>query len=108
MLKHAFDVAFSAAALVLLAPFRRTYTLLEFARVLASLDPDDLAGGRPGADRLRAVLPLATAGRALAPRPVRPKDDDVPDPFGHGRAAYTEALGLIDRATAVIAGLLAD
>ena len=80
---------------------RRTFTLLEFARVLQSLDlrglPFDVSAG----DRLRAILPLATAGRALAPR-AQAGDDDVPDPYGRGAPAYVHSLALIAEATDVI------
>jgi protein-tyrosine phosphatase len=76
---------------------RRTFTLLEFARVLESLDLSGLSAG----DGLRALLPLATAGRVLAPR-TQVGDDDVPDPFGHGAAAYVRSLALIAEATDVI------
>jgi protein-tyrosine phosphatase len=82
---------------------RRTFTLLEFARVLRSLDltrlPADLSAG----DRLRALLPLATAGRALAPR--APGGDDVPDPYGRGPVAYDLSLALIVEATDTIVQL---
>jgi protein-tyrosine phosphatase len=80
---------------------RRTFTLLEFARVLQTLDLRGLPAGLSAGDRLRAVLPMATAGRALAPR-AQAGDDDVPDPYGHGAPAYVRSLALIAEATDVI------
>lgn len=86
------------------AALRRTFTLLEFVRVLDSLDlsglPSDLS---PGA-RLRAILPMVTAGRALAPR-APAGGDDVPDPYGRGAAAYDRSLALIADATEAIVRL---
>ena len=83
---------------------RRTFTLLEFARVLESVDlsglPDDVSAG----ERLRAMVPLATAGRALAPRSTT-GGDDVPDPYGRGPAAYAASLAMIAGATDVIVRL---
>ncbi len=79
---------------------RRAFTLLEFVRVLESLDLTGLPSG-PAAARLRAILPLATAGRALAPRP-EPGGDDVADPYGRGPAAYQQSLVAIQRATDTI------
>ncbi|MCC6498517.1 MAG: low molecular weight phosphatase family protein [Propionibacteriaceae bacterium] len=86
------------------AGLRRTFTLLEFVRVANSLDlsgpPSHLSQGA----RLRAILPMVTAGRALAPR--APADgDDVPDPYGRGAAAYDRSLALIAEATAAIVRL---
>ncbi len=87
------------------AAVRRTFTLREFARVLASLDLAGPPEHLPVRDRLRAVIPLATAGRALAPRPDE-GGDDVPDPYGRGTAAYAHSLGLIEQAVGVISGVV--
>lgn len=87
------------------AAVRRTFTLREFARVLASLDPGALPGGLTAGERLRAAIPLVTAGRALAPRPGE-GGDDVPDPYGRGPAAYAHSLGLIEQAVGEITGHL--
>ncbi len=80
---------------------RRTFTLREFARVLESLDLSALPPELSPGDRLRAILPLATTGRALARR-TQTGGDDVPDPYGRGAAAYTHSLALIAEATDVI------
>ncbi len=78
---------------------RRTFSLLEFTRILKSLDLSELPSDLDAGSRIRAILPLATAGRALAPRAALHADDDVPDPYGHGAAAYAHSLGLIADAT---------
>ncbi len=83
------------------AAVRRTFTLREFARVLTSLDLAELPRGMAARDRLRAILPLATGGRALAPRPGE-GGDDVPDPYALGPAAYAYSLDLIQQAVGVI------
>lgn len=95
------------ARVLALAPaaVRRTFTVREFARVVASLDVSEVPDGLAAPDRLRAVLPLATAGRALAPRPAE-GEDDVPDPYGYGPAAYAHSLALIEQAVRVIAEVL--
>lgn len=80
------------------AAVRRTFTLLEFARVLESVDlPVPTAGTTPG-QRLREILPTVSAGRSLAPR--RPAaEDDVPDPFGWSPEVYDASLAAIQAAT---------
>ena len=80
---------------------RRTFTLLEFVRVMESLDLSGLPSDVDAGARLRAILPLVTAGRALAPR-ATVGADDVPDPFGHGPAAYATTLSMIYEATGTI------
>jgi len=66
---------------------RRSYTLLEFARVLESLDLTELPSGLTAGARLRAILPMATAGRSLAPRPVA--GGDIDDAFARAAAFST-------------------
>lgn len=90
------------------APFavRRAFTLLEFVRVVESVDLTGLPPGPAGA-RLRAILPIATAGRSLAPRPA-PGGDDVADPFGRGPAAYEQSLAVIQRATETIIRIIGE
>jgi protein-tyrosine phosphatase len=82
---------------------RRTFTLLEFVRVLEWLDFSGLPSGLDTGTRLRAILPLATAGRSLAQR--EPVGDDVPDPYGRGPAAYARSLAMICKATDAIVRL---
>ena len=87
------------------AAVRRTYTLLEFARVLSFVDLTGLPPAATAGERLRQVLPMVTAGRSLAPR-AADGGDDVPDPYGHGEVAYARSLTLIREATATISRLL--
>lgn len=75
-------------AVVELAPaaLRRSFTLREFARLLAAVDPAALPPVEAGpAARLRAAVPLATALRAPATDPAA---DDVVDPYGGDDARY--------------------
>jgi protein-tyrosine phosphatase len=85
---------------------RRSFTLLEFARILESLDLSGLPAGLGADERLRAILPLATAGRSLAPRATS-GGDDVLDPFGRGDATYERSLALIRQATDTIVRIVA-
>lgn len=86
--------------LVQLAPaaLRRSFTLLEFARIVASPDLPAVPAGPVGV-RLRALVPLAARHRAPAPLPDA---DDVPDPYGRGSADYEQAYALIRDAVGVI------
>jgi low molecular weight protein-tyrosine phosphatase len=85
---------------------RRTFSLLEFTRILASLDLSGLPAAASSGARLRALVPLATSGRALAPRARAEADDDVPDPYGRGAAEYAHSLSLITDATDLIVRLV--
>lgn len=80
---------------------RKTFTLLEFSRVLAWADRAGVPTDQTPGDRLRQMIPLVVNARALAPVDDL-NSDDVPDPFGRGDAAYQASLGLIFRATASI------
>jgi protein-tyrosine phosphatase len=76
------------------AAVRRAFTLRELARLVALVEPAELPGaGATTADRLRALVPLAASRRGLVP--VLPADDDVPDPFGRGDAAYRKSFALM-------------
>lgn len=68
------------------AAVRRTFTLRELARVVATVDPAELPDAAP-ADRLAALVDLAGRRRGLA-RAADPADDDVADPYGRGASAY--------------------
>ncbi|MFT3860673.1 hypothetical protein [Micropruina sp.] len=84
------------------ANVRRSFTLVEFARVLGSLDLSALPTGLTPGERLWQILPLAIAGRPLAPRP-RGKSDDIVDPFGRSAAVYDEAFaGIRDASTQIV------
>lgn len=95
-----------AAAVTLVPPaIRRCFTLLEFARLLSELHPQDLPGG-PLALRLRAMVEAASANRGLI-RPARPRDDDIEDPYGAPHRVFARVADVIDAAIAVPVRLLA-
>jgi protein-tyrosine phosphatase len=77
------------AAAVVLHPraAARTFTVKEFARLLAGVDPADLPAGDAVA-RARAVVRAAAARRGLVP-PERPGDDDLADPYHAPASAFT-------------------
>ncbi len=93
------------SAVVSLAPaaVRRTFTLLELARLLEHVDPDELraAGDTVGA-RVRALPRLVTAVRHLAGR----GEDDVVDPYGGSAALYRESFGQLAPAVEAVAAAL--
>lgn len=91
------------AAVIRMVPgaVRRTFTLLEFARVLAWADHAGVPTDQTPGDRLREMIPLVVAGRALTPLGDE-SSDDVPDPYGRGAAAYEASLGLILKSTTSI------
>lgn len=70
---------------------RRTFTLLELARLCADCGP--LAGDTTGS-RLRALADAAASRRT----PPGAGSDDLPDPHGRGRAAYGRSFAEIERA----------
>ena len=78
---------------------RRSFTLLEFAHIVASPDLPPVPAGEVGV-RLRELVPLAARYRSLA----GPAETlDVPDPYGRDRAAYELAYALIRDAVDAIA-----
>ena len=81
------------------AAVRRAFTLLEFARLLNTIAPDELPVGTV-ADRLRAAVPLAAARR----RRVESVDlDDVADPYRQAQQAYDASFAAIRTAVDTIA-----
>jgi protein-tyrosine phosphatase len=81
------------------AAVRRSFTLLEFARLLGTITPDELPR-RSVADRLRAAIPLAAARR----RRVASADlDDVADPYRQHQNAYDGSFTAIRTAVDAIA-----
>jgi len=81
------------------AAVRRAFTLLEFARLLEAISPDELPDGTV-ADRLRAAVPLAAAQR----RRVASADlDDVADPYRLDQQAYDRSFSVIRTAVDTIA-----
>lgn len=84
---------------------RRTFTLRELARLAAEVDPAQLPHGHGAtpADRLAALLPLATARRGR--RLVRASDDDVVDPYGGDDARYRTAFAQLLPAVHTLVGV---
>jgi protein-tyrosine phosphatase len=95
------------AAVVRLDPraSRRTFTIREFARLAAEVDPSALPLTDP-LSRLRVAVEEAAAHRGLV-GPESPADDDVPDPYGGPARGYEESGRLIGAATAATVDLLA-
>lgn len=94
------------AAVVDLVPsaVRRTFTILEFARILSTLSLPGLPGG-PVGDRLRAALPLAITARSAVGSD--PDQMDVPDPYGLSETDFEHAYALIRSAVTAIADAMA-
>jgi protein-tyrosine phosphatase len=92
----------------------RTYTLREFARLLGGLtsaEVDRLVADGDVTDRMRAIVASALDRReARSPREALSAtdyvDDDIPDPYGRDRAAYSRATDQIDAALTVVLALL--
>lgn len=79
---------------------RRTFTLRELGRIVASLDPDDLPAAPTTAGRLTDLVALAPSRRGPARTPA---DDDVADPYGRPLAAYRDTFAQIVPAVDAIA-----
>ncbi|NNC12952.1 low molecular weight phosphatase family protein [Planctomonas sp. JC2975] len=77
------------------AAVRRTFTILEFAR-LAQRMPADAA---IALDEVVASVAAERTGAADA-------DDDIDDPMGHAASEYKRVAGVLDDAATVIARLL--
>lgn len=81
---------------------RRSFTLREFARLAATVESPDLPGaGSTTADRLAALVALATARRGSV-RARHTTDDDVDDPYGRGAAAYRTSFAELEPAVRTI------
>jgi protein-tyrosine phosphatase len=95
------------AAAVVLQPraAARTFTLREFARLAAAVDPAVLPEGDP-AERARALVKAAAGKRGLVP-PQTPADDDLADPYHAPESAFTACAALIQQALACPLELLA-
>lgn len=91
------------ARLVDLAPatVRRAFTLLEFARIVRTIDLSFIPPGLEPGERLRMITPLAASMRPIV-RLAANETDDVPDPYRREPAVYEQALRLIRGATDTI------
>ena len=82
------------------AAVRRAFTLLEFARLLGQIRPEELPDGSV-VDRLRTAVPLAAARRRMVTGPV--DADDVVDPYRLPQEIYDESFSAIRVAVDAIA-----
>ena len=82
------------------AVVRRAFTLLEFARLLGQIQPEELPDGSV-AERLRAAVPLAAARRWKVTGPI--DADDVVDPYRLGQQIYDQSFSAIRVAVDAIA-----
>jgi protein-tyrosine phosphatase len=86
----------------------RTFTVLEFSRLLGHVLPaavETLPAGAPAAERARGLVEAVAAQRSRQAR--RASDDDVADPMGRRYGAFKESGALLARAADVIADALA-
>ena len=83
------------AAAVVLHPraAARTFTLREFARLLAGVAPEELPAGDV-VERARALVRAAGSRRGLVP-PARPSDDDLADPYQAPASAFAACADLV-------------
>jgi protein-tyrosine phosphatase len=81
-----------------------TFSLLEFARLAAEVDPSSLPADQVA--RAKALVPAARNRRGMNPAPP-PGGDDIPDPIGRPAAAYRQAAAMISDALERIAKVLA-
>ncbi|PZF07715.1 low molecular weight phosphatase family protein [Curtobacterium sp. MCLR17_040] len=92
------------AAAVSLAPraSKRTFTIKQFARVLAGLEPGDLADVTTPQELVERVARL----RGTVPPPADPADDDVDDPYRRSTATHQRVADEVDVALTGIADAL--
>src|SRR5437764_10836835 len=91
----------AAAVSMLPRGSRRTFTIREFARLVAAVDIGAVTGDDPLA-RTKALVDAAAAQRGYV-RPDAPSDDDVADPYRRPVDAFRVAAQQIDAATGVMA-----
>jgi protein-tyrosine phosphatase len=96
----------AAAVSMLPRGSRRTFTIREFARLVAAVDLADVTGD-DAVTRATALVDAAAAQRGYV-RPESPNDDDVADPYRRRIDAFRVAAREIDVATRVIAERLAQ
>ncbi|ROS78670.1 low molecular weight phosphatase family protein [Cellulomonas sp. PhB143] len=92
----------SAVVRLVPAAVRRTFTLLELARLVGTLD----AAALPR-DTVMRVAGLPAAANAERSRHLGRHDDDLPDPFGRRPRVYRKAYEQIRDAEAALAAVLA-
>ena len=80
------------------AAVRRSFTLVEFARIAAAIPEDDVSGATV-AERLRELIALAPRYRSAA------GSDDVDDPYGQDEATNARVFAEISQAVATISAI---
>jgi protein-tyrosine phosphatase len=80
---------------------RRTFTIREFARLMAAVDIAEIDDGEPVA-RARSWVDAVAAQRGYL-RPAAPADDDVADPYRRPIDAFRAVAQQLDETTAAIA-----
>ena len=95
------------AAVVRLHPpaHRYSFTVLQFARLVAAVPPGELTDPDP-VRRARALVAAAAAQRGIS-RAARPEDEDVADPHGGQQRVHREVGTVLDRALSVLVAVLA-
>lgn len=89
------------------AAVRRTFTLLEMARVAVAAPPPPPGGASsdPG-DRMRLAVAWASQVRGVAGRPEHAADDDLADPWGRSDQVYRQTAATVAAAVERIVGYL--
>ena len=97
-------------AVVSLEPraLRRTFTLRELGRVVASGATHPLVEvpAADPADRVAAWVAAMSALRGSTTRPARPEDDDVVDPWGQADEVFDQALAQLTPSVELVAEAL--
>lgn len=88
------------AAVVSLLPraSRRTFTVLQFARVLRDMESQDLEA----VTDLSSLVAAVAAARGMVPPPAQPADDDVEDPYRRSPEVHEHVADVIAGAVAPI------
>ncbi|PZE27904.1 low molecular weight phosphatase family protein [Curtobacterium sp. MCBD17_028] len=88
------------AAVVSLLPraSRRTFTILQFARVLRGLEPADLEA----VTDLASLVTTVAAARGMVPPPADPADDDVEDPYRRSPEVHERVADVLAGAVGTI------
>lgn len=88
-----------AAAKLLPNAAQRSFTLLEFAHVVSSIDTSHLDDqAQPNGDRALEGLEIAMRMRGVVPRLTPERLYDVPDPYGRSKQVYERSAKQIERA----------
>jgi protein-tyrosine phosphatase len=85
------------AAVARLAPglSRNLFTIREFDRLAAAVDPGVLPRRASGVARMRAAVDEAFHLRGMVLPPARATDDDIEDPYRRGSSAHTRTVQIL-------------